>query len=376
MKIIIDRKELLKAIESVMVVSRSRSLNDLECTIKFIVEGGRVVLHGFHPVSMICVPVNAETEGFAEFGVINKKIQAMLSELNTESVTISLEEDNTQFIKIESGEGCFSISTEDIRAFPLPAELSGSKSITLDSQLLSKALSCAHPIAARNSDKGEMLTCVLLDIGDQINVVATDGFRIVRSTINGHPGIHHKELIISEAAKQLSKLCANCSDEIDIVFNLEKQTMNVITDMFSLTIRTHPDIEQYPDYHRIMPNGFTTEVETTTAAMQSSIRKMRIVADLVGGAIVSIDTGASVMRFSQVGLQTHHGKSEKADDEFQVRTVKGNSSECKLNIDYVSAALNNSVDSNIVAGMAGNPFMIISQSDNLRVEHVIMPQNG
>ena len=196
-----------------------------------------------------------------------------VSTLPQEPVEISLEDGG---VSISCGGSSAVIPTVGREEFPPVSLVSGEKKNIEEGQLLDAISSVVF--SAATDDSRPLLTGVcVVPSGDETTFVATDGYRLSVSKINGTFSFEEKRIIPARALSELVRICGEEKEKhgIDLFETEEKQIAFRVGDT---TLVTRPIDGEYPNYEKIIPKTHSTSAVVQKETLMRAVKSAAIFA--------------------------------------------------------------------------------------------------
>ncbi len=216
------------------------------------------------------VGAKVETEGIV--AVPGKMFAEILATLSPGKMNLELKESS---LVIKSNGFSAKLTVMDSVDYPTLAKDDGVAGVTISGKVLAASIENVVFASARDSLR-PVLTGVLLDIGKSMKMVATDGFRLAVDTmaIVGGEAVGRTMLIPGRAAGEVAKIFKDNDlrvgylEETKQVFFVDGETL-----LLSQVIEGN-----FPDYQKILPKEFTTELVISRGELSSAVKKVAVFA--------------------------------------------------------------------------------------------------
>lgn len=363
MKIEILQEELLAGVGVVIKAVSPRTQLPILSAIKMEASNTGLVLTGTDLEIGIVRRVGAKVETEGIVAVPAKMFAEILSTLSPGKLFLELKDGNL-IIKASGFSG--KLAVMESSDYPsLPSSLEGGAAIV--GKKFSESIESVVFASARDSLR-PVLTGVLMDIGKSLKMVATDGFRLAVDTLGIESGesVGRSVLIPGRAAGEVSKIFK----ESDLrVGYLEDTRQAVFAD--EQTILVSQVIEgNFPDYQKILPKEFTTELTIPRADLLSAVKKVAVFARENSSMMKwKIEGGVLLVTASSASL----GECEVVVDA----KIEGDDLEVVFNTKYVMDYLLLPGEESVWVGLGGKlaPGMMRNLKSKDRF-YVVMPINA
>lgn len=204
--------------------------------------------------------------------VPGKKVLEILRETREESLKFSL---TGQTLKIEAGKTLFSIPYLDPQEFPEMPKMPAKMWFKVAAGVLNNMVQSTIFSVARDVAKGAM-TGLFLQIRDkELRLVSTDGHRLgFTKKINGFKDNQGGEIIVPPKVFELMGDLGE-SEWVEAKTSEEgKGEESLIGFSFANTTIISRVIQgPFPDYEKVIPTSFTSEVQIEREALESALRR-------------------------------------------------------------------------------------------------------
>lgn len=363
MKIEVLQEELLLAMSIVLKAVSPRAQLPVLAAVKIEATNTGLTLTGTDLEIGIVRKLGAKVEIAGVVAVPGKMFSEILSTLSPGKITLELKEGN---LLIKSVGFSGKLAVMEIADYPsLPGEPGSGAATT--GKTLSSSIENVVFASARDSLR-PVLTGMLLDVGKSLKMVATDGFRLAVDTlaIEGGENIGRSILIPGRAAGEVSKIFKE--SELKIGY-LEETRQAIFWD--GETMLVSQVIEgNFPDYQKILPKEFTTELTVARADLLSAVKKVAVFAR----------ENSSMMRWKIENSQLVVSASSASLGECSVEVVakiEGDDLEVVFNTKYVMDYLLLPGEESVWVGLGGKlaPGMMRNPKSKDRF-YVVMPINA
>lgn len=202
----------------------------------------------------ISTSIGAKIEEEGQISIPSKVISEIINNLPKENIEMLTDKEQ---VKISSNSFNSKILGMDATDFPkIPNSLNKENSLLLKSKLFSDAL--GKTIFATSTDETRpVLTGVYLIFEkDQLQVVATDGFRLSRNIINIENKINKKVVIPKNVLSEVLRV----DESSEFLFEVSDADKQVLFEMGDTVISSRLIEGDYPDFEKIIPKNSTTTV--------------------------------------------------------------------------------------------------------------------
>ena len=285
------------------------------------------------------VTLGGKIEEEGSLTVPAKTLTEFVSSIIFETVEITTQGDK---LKVVSGKQQATLAGIPAAEFPIIPKMGKNKdkSFVFPHQIISEiATSVAY--AASSDESRPVLTGVRFSVfGNQLIVVATDGFRLAKKTIKIDDATILGEGLILPARTivELSRLVESSKDEVSMTWIPENN--QVIFGLGEIELVSRILQGNFPDTEKIIPKDFKTELK---------IDREELLKDLRAAGIFAREN-SNIVKFSVQGLvlrvQASGGQIGENESEIEIET-EGEDLETAFNFKYLLDFLNSVVGERI-----------------------------
>jgi DNA polymerase-3 subunit beta len=273
MKFTVSSADLLDALNTVKGAVPSKStLPILEC-ILFEQDGDALRLSATDlEISIVQkLPVQFETNGTPEdqaVAVPSKRLLDTLRALPDLPITISADSDFE--IRMETDQGHYKMVGHDGADYPELPELEGENEVTTEGHVLREAIDKTAFAVSKDALRPAMMG-VYFQIGeDETRVVATDGHRLVRLSVDDLVSDTPVNFIVPEKATKL----AGKTVEDDEMCTISIDEGHVGFDFGSARVLARLIDEKYPNYEAVIPDGNDRRLTINREDMLNAVKRV------------------------------------------------------------------------------------------------------
>ncbi len=363
MKIICLQEKLKKAINIVERITGKNINLPILSNVLIETDKGRLKISATDLEIGLNVWISAKVETAGKVTVPVGILSNFISSLPQDKVYMETDK-NDLLIKCESFNATIKgLSVDD---FPIIPKLKDQPFLTLKAKNIHKAISQVHPAASFSDTRPEIAGVFFKFSSDgTLKLAATDSFRLAEKTLKNTIQTT-QELSLIIPLKTIIEL-ARILNEKDIDVKLIIKENQILFDLGDTHIVSRLIEGHFPDYERIIPREFRTEV---IVEKNKLIEAIRIASFFVAKANdISFDfsakNGLEIESASQE-LGSHHSKL-KAE-------VKGDDVKLVFNYKYIVDGLNSIDKSKVIFQLNGKekPLLIKGANDASYI-YIVMP---
>jgi len=274
MKLRCTKESLIDAINIVSkaVSSRSSTIAVIEGIHLKAIEDNRVRLTGNDfDIGIECV-IDAQVEVAGEIVINAKMFGDIVRKLPEEAVDIELLDNNVT--RIKSGKSKFEIPGIAAAEFPELPSFDSEYSISISKTNIKKMINNTIFSVGTSENKIVLTGCLLETSGEQVRMVAVDGYRLAMRDEKLSKEYEQRSVIIpSKALSELNKILKDGDEEIEV--NYTQKHAVFLFDNCKMVTRL---IEgEYINYRQIMPKDSAIEIKCDVRALVDSIERAALV---------------------------------------------------------------------------------------------------
>ena len=291
-----------------------------------------------------------------------RKLLDILRALPNEEVTLTLA---AKRLTVQSGKSRFALQTLGAEEFPTVAVAEQwAASLAMPQKQLKQLLHMVHFAMAQQDIRYYLNGLLWVVDGSTIRVVATDGHRLAYSACETEQSLgKHEAIIPRKTVNELQRLLDD-SDEpvsIDVASNQVRFRFGSV-ELVSKLIEG-----KFPDYQRVIPNGYKREVQLERGVLAGSLARAAILtSDKFKGVRFTLAPGS-------LRVQVTNAEQEEAVEEIDV-DYGGDPLEIGFNVAYLLDALNNLKNDQVMVQFGdSNSSALVTVPGDDSFKYVVMP---
>lgn len=295
-----------------------------------------------------------------EIAVPGKVLGDFLANLREEKISFSLKQ---QSLHIETENYKTKILTVNPKDFPIIPPNNGKLVFKIPSNQIKKALTFVFDSISLSETRPELNGAFINVREKEINIAATDGFRLAEKSIKNQNASERKLIVPRNTAAEIIRILEDREEEV--LFNCSDNQVFISGADFELISRLIDG--KYPDYKKVIPEKLITTVKVKKEDLERNIRLASIFSSSVSSDI-KIESKNSLLSVS--AKNTERGetegtiKSELGKEDFEV----------SVNYNYLLEGLKNVSEDNVILGFSGQGSPLLLQGDgNKEANYIIMP---
>lgn len=287
----------------------------------------------------------------------------LISSLQKDSVTITTKEES---LLVQTSRTKATLPGVAATEFPPLPDFSSSQGVDLPNDTLRMVLSLVIFSAATDESR-PLLTGIRVENTEEgTTFVATDGYRLSLKKIPGEKLSENALVIPARAMSEVLRIAGEEKDQSQVRMSetIDGQLLFTIADTKIITRRIEGE---YPNYRRIIPTAYTTEMHVETQELIQAVKS---------AAIFAKDS-AGIIRFSisASGLVVSANTPQVGENTIEVEaSVEGDGGELALNSKFLLDILSSFPSKELLLQMTGslNPAVFLIPEDESFL-HIIMP---
>lgn len=374
MKILIQRSQLLQAIQNVHKAVSSKSTIPVLSGIKMTADGTgvRMTATDLEIGIETFVPTHIEEEEIVQvieegaivlsaryFGDIVRKLPAKEVEIEVKQNYLTI---------IRAGKSEYNLHGLDHEEFPRLPQVSGNQVFSIQSDIL-KDMIRQTSFAISNEEIRPVLTGVMFSLKNgELRFVSTDSHRLAsrESVVEAPEAMEFNNVIVpGKSLNELGRLLGDDDSLVDVVV-AENQ---VLVKMANTQFYTRLIDGQYPDISRIIPTTFKTGLTVGTKDMYNAVERSALIAKENDNNTVRLNIKSNLLEITSNSPDV--GKVSETIEEI---TVTGDELVIAFNAKYLIEALRVIDSPELLIEFTGSmsPFLI-KLPDNPRYLHLVLP---
>lgn len=202
------------------------------------------------------VQVGAKIEEEGEISVPAKVMSELVSNLPRETITLTSEKEQLKLATPNFASTVLGINASD---FPkVPNSLNKEKSLNIPHDVLLKALNQVLFAASMDETRPVLTGVLFLFKKSTLSLIATDGFRLSKKTINIKAAEGGSSIVIPKAV--LGEIGRTVSDDGAIFLGIQEKEKQVVFGVGDIVLTSRLLEGEYPDFEKIIPKSSNVKV--------------------------------------------------------------------------------------------------------------------
>lgn len=349
------RDEFSKGIHAVQRAVASRGPLPILSNIMLVTDGDGLKITATDLEVGIEARVQATIQTAGSITLAARQIAEIISKLPESDVVLAVGEDRAS-TTVKCARSKFVLRSMPADEFPkLPTLGSGATMVTLAGDELARGIRQTQFAAAK--DDKSVISGILLFLEDgQLEVVATDGYRLAmrRWTVDSTASL--KVIVPARAMNEVARLLASGGSDVITLATADNQALFTVGDRY-LTSRMIDG--QYPPYRQILPSTFTYVFTLDRGALQAAVERVSIMASEREAKVVSL-----VFKAGDLHLLANAADLGEGDEHLPIE-YDGEEVKIAFNANYLLDALKAAEGETIQLHMNGplQPAVLKSEED-------------
>lgn len=360
MKLQVTRENLNKALGSVARVANSRGTLPILANVLVKTNKNRLSLSATNLDIAITHNIGAKVSSEGSITVPARLMQDFVSSLPEGVINLELKDTKLNITTDQYQSVVNGIVADDFPAMPA---ISGGQKLSIPGQDFRKALQQVV-FAASNDETRPVLTGVLLQsTNGKLSMAATDSYRLAEKQL-GASKQDVKLLVPAPAMQDLLRILGDEEGELNITYD-DQQAVFRVGDVELVTRLLEGN---YPDYHKLIPDTFSTKITLKRADLNNVTKVSSLFArESAGSVTIELDESKQQLSIRSVASQLGENTANASGQ------VTGSGS-ITLNSRYLLDALGVINDDDVTFGFNGKlePTLLTGASAK-DYKHIIMP---
>ncbi|MBK6632247.1 MAG: DNA polymerase III subunit beta [Betaproteobacteria bacterium] len=292
-----------------------------------------------------------------------RKLQDILRSL-PESAEVSLELMDKR-MQVRAGKSRFNLQTLPCEDYPRMAQIDGEQArLQLTQKQFKRLIGLVQYAMAQQDIRYYLNGLLLVVVGNEIRVVATDGHRLAYASEKLQDSHPRTEVILPrKAIQELSRLLSDNDD----VLNISLSTNQALFRFGAIELVSKLIDGKFPDYERVIPqsHGKVITISRTTF-LQSLHRAAILTNEKFRGVRIVLASGS-------LKIISNNADQEEAQEELEI-TYEAEALDIGFNVTYLLDVLNNVSNEEVEIRLAdANSSALITLPGNDSFKYVVMP---
>ena len=263
-------------------------------------------------------------------------------------------------VRVAGGRARYEIRSLPPEDFPRVDAVSETSSLTLDGDLLSRALNQVVPAASRDETR-PVLTGVLLEgEGDELRVVATDSYRLAVRSLGAQAVDGTRVLVPARAVSEVARLAPGKQVKVDL------SSSQIGFQIDDALVQSRLIEGEFPAYRQLLPEDLPNRLRIDKAPFIEAIKRVAVLAQDATPIFLEMSS-------DRIRISCHaQGLGEAAEDVDG--TYTGEEVRAAFNATYLETGLAATDGSDVVIDMSDpqRPALIHSPYDR-QFLYLLMP---
>jgi DNA polymerase-3 subunit beta len=373
MRVICEKEELNKGIQTITIITSSKSTLPILSNFLFETEKGKIKLSSTNLEIVVKCYIKGEILEEGGITIPAKRFSDIIKELLSEN-EIDIKADETNQINITSGKSKFNIMGIQKNEYPVIPDFPSENNFTIKKELFASILKKTVFAASKDAQRYVLNGVYFILEENSLKMVATDGRRLAYVTTNEIKGIKPqtkiKAIVPTKAIIDILKLLSSDIEAEDIKIGI---TGNQIALKIEDIIFLSTFIEGiFPNYEQVIPKTSEVNVKLNVKNTLSAVKQMALLtADKVSldkSSAVKFYFNSNVLKISASTAGLGFGEVEMEID------YKSEPIEINFNPNFIKEVLQNIDEKSIIFEFKNSlkPATIVPEKDKNYL-YVVMP---
>ena len=269
----VDNKTLSDALNIIGKVVSPKNVLPILDNIIFTVKGEELTLTAADHENMMTTHITANmADGEEEFAVNAKDIMEAVKNIASEVLTFTLDSDN-RTLKVEYQEGHFCLPTYDTFEFPKINDIGEGLTFNIPEDILQENIGRTI-FATAQDDLRPVMNGIYFHLTEEnLNIVASDGHRVVRNKILNIKG-EDKNIGSFILPKKPAAILKNTLRKTDNIVSIKTDGHRVEMTTETFTLNSQLIEGRYPAYNSVIPQSNPNILTADRATLVSALKRI------------------------------------------------------------------------------------------------------
>jgi DNA polymerase-3 subunit beta len=297
-----------------------------------------------------------------------KKVHDIVKLLGSDKITFNLLSGK---MVIRQGKSRYSISTLPAENFPAFDRGDVGQRFAISAETLRNAIRKTRYAMAQNDVRYYLNGMALRFDNGTLRTVSSDGHRLAFFEYGATYIDIQTPLVIvpPKGIDEIAKLCAEAlKNDAEADITLSVGTSSISVDYNGIMIASKLIEGKFPDYNRVLPKHFTTELFADAKELNAAVNRVSVVSDDKTSAVIVEVTESSI------NLRASHSGSEEAEDVVASTGFDGETTSAAFTASYISDALAAVSGTDASIKLTDTGTAVISDTSDASWLCVVMPR--
>jgi DNA polymerase-3 subunit beta len=313
MKVVIERNQLLPAVQNVIGAIQTKSSLTVLTFLHAKGDGETITLMGTDLETTLRSRFTAHHEPF-ELLLPAKRLSDILKALPDGFVGMEQSEDK---VTLKSGKSRYKLATIDVGEYPAPPDNEFDESFIINqAKLRNLIVYTEHAMAKKDVRYYLNGQCWQL-IENQLNVCCSDGHRLAKiSEVLNHRPNEPKEIIVPfQATQELKKLLAK---EGDAECTVKIGMNHVAVDMGDIQFQSKLIDGKFPDFSRVIPKEIKFTIPIGREAFLNAVNRVSLIIDTNVGVALEFSENLLSLKAMSNGEESEEQVEVTTSEQFVI----------------------------------------------------------
>ncbi len=298
------QKDLAKALNHTSRFVSARAQLPILANVKLLAKGTKLTIQATNLEMSCSTSIGAKMEKEGEVAVNSKVISDLVTSLRAEKITLSSEGESLK-LEAEGFKGSLSgLNTSDFPEIPSSIE----SEIALPKENLVSAVESTIFSCASDLGRPALAGVLMIFKGSELSLVASDGFRLSRKTIE-IKGSEDKKIILPKSI--LFELVRIATDAKKISLEVKEGDKQVIFALDDTILSSRLVEGEYPPFEKIIPTTSSISVSVDKGDFQAIVKTAAVFARDAAN-VVTLQIGEDSLKVSAESARSGNQESAVA----------------------------------------------------------------
>ena len=355
MNILINKKDLQNALQSLIKITPTRTTLPILHSVLFEKDNNNIIIRGTDLEVSMKISLKASHNNFKPFVVSLKKLNEIINEINDKDINIKVDDNNK--INILSSYGIYTMMSKNPEEFPSWTKIKSNNHLTFEKKELQEIINKTLYAVSKDEIK-PALQGVLFDNKEKLNIVATDGAKLVKIEIEKKEELD-KNIIVPTKFLNLIKSYIKNENKIFISENhlkIEIDNMKISSRLIN---------QKFPDYTSVIPLENDKKVRVDRDSLLASVKRVSIFSNR--------STNQINMNFkdNKITISTKDPENVSSGTETIDCDYKGEEINIGFNGDYLKETIKNQKEGTIEFSMKSSVSATLFKGEKTKEKDIL-----
>ncbi len=360
MKITVVQKNFQKALAvTERIISKNISLPILH-NILLRTDNNKLIISSTNLEIGINYSIGAKVEEKGEIAIPARILSDFISNIQDEKITLTIK---GKALHINSNNYKTQIIGFDTKEFPIIPKIKEKPIITLPAQILKTSFLSVINSASLLETRPELAGVFIKFTANNIELAATDSFRLTERIINQKPNNTGSAIIPRNTILEIIRVLS----DIDTDVNITLSDNQILFSSIDFTIISRLIDGNYPDYKKVIPENFVSKVLVLKEELEKGVRLASLFTSNISDIKIKVSENKTEITAKNIDKGELHSSIESK--------LKNNPFIISLNYNYLLDGIKAIRSDKVVLQYTGDgsPLVVKKGDEDKSFTYVIMP---